>query len=103
MLDTIERETGPSPQHSLIWLHGLGADGVDFVPILPQLVRPDWPPIRFVFPPAPVRPVTIHNGVPMRPSYHIRQPALATYRVEHGVAEPGEQCYALVAGGLHVG
>src|SRR3546814_5898314 len=50
MLDTIERETGPSPRHSVIWLHGLGADGGDFVPILPELVRPAWPPIRFVSP-----------------------------------------------------
>src|SRR3546814_10159531 len=69
MLDTIERETGPSPQHSVIWLHGLGAAGGDFEPILPELVRPDWPPIRLVFPHAPVRPVTINNGVPMRAWY----------------------------------
>src|SRR3546814_4125354 len=73
MLDTIERETGPSPRHSVIWLHGLGADGGDFVPILPELVRPAWPPIRFVFPHAPVRPVTINNGVPMRAWYDIRE------------------------------
>src|SRR3546814_19014028 len=73
MLDTIERETGPSPQHSVIWLHGLGADGGDFVPILPELVRPDWPPIRFVFPPAPVGPVKINNGGPMRAWSDIRR------------------------------
>src|SRR3546814_3173945 len=77
MLDTIERETGPSPQHSVIWLHGLCPDGGDFVPILPELVRPDWPPIRFVFPHAPVRPVTINNGVPMRAWYDIRAADLA--------------------------
>jgi phospholipase/carboxylesterase len=73
LLDTIERETGPSPRCSVIWLHGLGADGNDFVPILPQLVRADWPAIRFVFPHAPVRPVTINNGVPMRAWYDIRE------------------------------
>jgi phospholipase/carboxylesterase len=71
-LDTIERETGPAPSHSVIWLHGLGADGNDFVPILPELVRKDWPALRFVFPHAPVRPVTINNGVPMRAWYDIR-------------------------------
>src|SRR5690606_6641047 len=77
MLETIERETGPSPRHSVIWLHGLGADGSDFVPILPELVRPEWPSIRFVFPHAPVRPVTINNGVPIRAWYDIREADLA--------------------------
>lgn len=96
MLETIERETGPSPQHSVIWLHGLGADGGDFVPILPELVRPDWPPIRFVFPHAPVRPVTINNGVPMRAWYDIREADLANRADEAGVAESVEQVEALI-------
>src|SRR3546814_3706517 len=96
MLDTIERETGPSPQHSVIWLDGLGADGGDFVPILPELVRPDWPPIRFVFPHAPVRPVTINNGVPMRAWYDIREADLANRADEAGVAESVEQVEALI-------
>src|SRR3546814_16840992 len=87
MLETIERETGPSPRHSVIWLHGLSADGGDFVPILPELLRPDWPPLRFVFPHAPVRPVTINNGVPMRAWYDIREAALANRADEAGVAE----------------
>jgi phospholipase/carboxylesterase len=73
LLDTIERETGPSPRHSVVWLHGLGADGSDFVTIVPELVRDDWPAIRFVFPHAPVRPVTINNGVSMRAWYDIRE------------------------------
>ena len=71
LLETIERETGPAPQWSVLWLHGLGADGNDFVPILPELVRRDWPPMRFVFPHAPVRPVTINNGMRMRAWYDI--------------------------------
>src|SRR3546814_2215334 len=96
MLDTIERETGPSPRHSVIWLHGLGADGGDFVPILPELVRPAWPPIRFVFPHAPVRPVTINNGVPMRAWYDIREADLANRADEAGVAESVEQVEALI-------
>lgn len=72
LLDTIEQETGPAPRYSVIWLHGLGADGHDFAPIVPELVRGDWPAIRFVFPHAPVRAVTINNGVRMRAWYDIR-------------------------------
>jgi phospholipase/carboxylesterase len=72
LLEAIERETGPAPQWSVVWLHGLGADGSDFVPILPELVRRDWPPMRFVFPHARVRPVTINNGMRMRAWYDIR-------------------------------
>lgn len=49
MLQTVEQETGASPQWSVIWLHGLGADGHDFAPIVPELVRPHWPALRFVF------------------------------------------------------
>ncbi|MDR2871437.1 MAG: alpha/beta hydrolase [Xanthomonadaceae bacterium] len=71
MLETIEYETGPAPQWSVIWLHGLGADGHDFAPILPELVRKGWPSMRFVFPHAPVRPVTINNGARMRAWYDI--------------------------------
>lgn len=71
MLDTLERETGPTPRWSVVWLHGLGADGHDFAPIVPELVRPQWPALRFVFPHAPVRPITINNGAPMRGWYDI--------------------------------
>src|SRR5690348_925589 len=71
MLETLERETAPNPTHSVIWLHGLGADGNDFVPIVPQLLRGGWPPLRFVFPHAPVRPVTINAGMRMRAWYDI--------------------------------
>jgi len=51
----VEIETAANPRHAVIWLHGLGADGHDFEPIVPQLVRPEWPALRFVFPHAPVR------------------------------------------------
>jgi phospholipase/carboxylesterase len=70
-LPTVEHETGAEPTHSVIWLHGLGADGNDFAPIVPELVDPAWPPLRFVFPHAPVQPVTINNGMPMRSWYDI--------------------------------
>src|SRR5712671_7738588 len=57
---------------SVIWLHGLGADGHDFVPIVPELQLPDSLNVRFVFPHASVRPVTINNGHPMRAWYDIK-------------------------------
>ena len=70
-LETVVNETGADPQWSVIWLHGLGADGHDFAPIVPELVRESWPAIRFVFPHAPVQPITINNGLPMRAWYDI--------------------------------
>ncbi|MFC5527756.1 alpha/beta hydrolase [Rhodanobacter ginsengisoli] len=70
-LPTVERETAAHPVFSIIWLHGLGADGNDFVPIVPELVDGAWPALRFVFPHAPVRPVTINNGLSMRAWYDI--------------------------------
>lgn len=84
-LDCVERETAPDPRHAVIWLHGLGADGHDFVPILPQLVRPDWPPLRFVFPHAPVRPISLNGGLPMRAWYDIAGFDLSQKQDEAGV------------------
>ncbi len=71
ILDAVEIETGPKPARSVIWLHGLGADGHDFEPIVPELVRGGERALRFVFPHAPVRQVTINNGYPMRAWYDI--------------------------------
>ena len=68
---TVELETGPNPTGSVIWLHGLGADGHDFEPIVPELRLPEGLALRFVFPHAPVRPVTINGGVTMRAWYDI--------------------------------
>lgn len=70
-LDGIELQTGPEPTWAVIWLHGLGADGHDFEPIVPELVRPGWPAMRFVFPHAPVQAVTINGGMRMRSWYDI--------------------------------
>jgi len=97
LLDTIERETGPAPQWSVIWLHGLGADGTDFVPLVPELVRPGWPALRFVFPHAPVRAVTINNGMRMRAWYDIREMDFANRADAEGVAESVTQINALIA------
>lgn len=67
----IEIETGANPVASVIWLHGLGADGHDFEPIVPELDLPK--PLRFVFPHAPIRPVTLNGGMAMRAWYDIYQ------------------------------
>ena len=72
-LEVIEIETGPKPSAAVIWLHGLGADGHDFEPIVPELRLPASKPVRFIFPHAPQRPVTINNGMRMRAWYDILQ------------------------------
>ena len=69
MLDAIEITTGDAPRLAVVWLHGLGADGHDFEPIVPELRM--TVPARFVFPHAPVRPVTINGGMQMRAWYDI--------------------------------
>jgi phospholipase/carboxylesterase len=71
-LETIELETAPRPDAAIIWLHGLGADGNDFVPVVPELTRGTGRAWRFVFPHAEVRPVTLNGGMPMRAWYDIR-------------------------------
>ena len=70
-MEAVEIETGANPVATVIWLHGLGADGHDFEPIVPELELDK--PVRFVFPHAPIRPVTINNGMRMRAWYDIFQ------------------------------
>jgi phospholipase/carboxylesterase len=96
MLETVERTTRPRVAWSVLWLHGLGADGHDFASIVPELVRPDWPGIRFVFPHAPVRPVTINGGVPMRAWYDIRSLSADDRADETGVRESIAEVEALI-------
>jgi phospholipase/carboxylesterase len=71
LLDSVEINPKAEPYASIIWLHGLGADGHDFEPIVPELRLPDTRPIRFVFPHAPKRPVTINAGMIMRAWYDV--------------------------------
>jgi phospholipase/carboxylesterase len=75
MLDTpleyLQVDTGPEPQTAILWLHGLGADGQDFEPLVPMLRIPKASPVRFVFPHAPVRPVTLNGGMAMRAWYDL--------------------------------
>lgn len=97
ILPAVELETRAKPSHSVIWLHGLGADGHDFAPIIPELVARDWPALRFVFPHAPVRPVTINGGAPMRAWYDIKGADIASRQDEAGVRESITQLNALIA------
>jgi len=71
-LEQVEVTIGTEPKGTVIWMHGLGADGWDFVPIAGELGLPDSVPVRFVFPHAPVRPVTVNNGYEMRAWYDIK-------------------------------
>lgn len=71
LLETIEIETAPNPSAAVMWMHGLGADGNDFAPIVPELRIANAPAIRFVFPHAPMMPVTINNGYVMRAWYDV--------------------------------
>jgi phospholipase/carboxylesterase len=97
LLPAIELETAPSPAASVIWLHGLGADGNDFVPIVPELGLPPAPALRFVFPHAPVRAVTINNGMRMRAWYDIAAADLNNRADIAGVRQSTEQVEALIA------
>jgi len=99
ILETIEIETGKNPSASVIWMHGLGADGNDFVPIVNELELDGAPAIRFVFPHAPMRPVTINNGYVMRAWYDVSFGDLegkSRLADERGVRESQAQITALM-------
>jgi phospholipase/carboxylesterase len=96
-LETVEVETGPAPRASVIWLHGLGADGHDFEPIVPALGFAAAPAARFVFPHAPMRPVTINNGWVMRAWYDVRADGGERREDEEGVRESQKAIETLIA------
>lgn len=83
--------------HAVIWLHGLGADGHDFEPIVPELKLPPACSIRFIFPHAPQRAVTINAGVVMRAWYDIRSMQIEQLEDETGIRESERQVQALIA------
>ncbi len=94
--EAIEIESAPSPDAAVLWLHGLGADGHDFEPVVPELRLPRELRVRFVFPHAPVRPVTLNMGMRMRAWYDIVQ--LGGGREdEAGIRDSQAQLEALVA------
>jgi phospholipase/carboxylesterase len=86
-LTYVELATGPDPAGTVIWMHGLGADGWDFVPIVRELPLPEGLALRFIFPHAPVRPVTINNGMAMRAWYDIAMSDIARLPDERGIRE----------------
>ena len=96
LLPGIELETAPHATASVVWLHGLGADGNDFVPIVPELKLPASLPVRFIFPHAPVRSVTINNGMRMRAWYDIAAADLNRRADLAGVRESQAQLEALI-------
>jgi phospholipase/carboxylesterase len=81
----------------VIWLHGLGADGWDFVPLVRELPLPEDLPLRFIFPHAPVRPVTINNGYEMRAWYDIAMNDIARLPDERGIRESQQMVNQFVA------
>jgi phospholipase/carboxylesterase len=97
ILDCVEHETGPQPTHCVIWLHGLGADGHDFAPIVPELQLPASLAVRFVFPHATIQPVTINGGMAMRSWYDILTPQLVKREDETGIRISERAIQALIA------
>ena len=96
-LETIQVDTGPNPTASVIWLHGLGASGDDFVPIVRELDLTGLPAIRFIFPHAPTMPVTVNNGYVMRAWYDIIGVDLSRREDEKGLRASQAMVEALIA------
>jgi phospholipase/carboxylesterase len=97
LLEALEVETAASPGAAVIWMHGLGADGYDFVDVVPVLRLPPGLAVRFVFPHAPMRPVTINQGMVMRAWYDVRNDAGARREDEAGLRASQRQIEALIA------
>ena len=97
VLEAIEMQTAANPQHCVIWMHGLGADGHDFAPIVPELGLPRAAAVRFIFPHAPMQPVTVNNGYVMRAWYDILEPDLVRREDERGLRASQAQIETLVA------
>lgn len=95
ILPNISFETGDNPQHSIIWLHGLGADGQDFVPVADELNLPVA--VRYIFPHAPQRPVTINGGYVMRAWYDIVAANIGARQDEAGIRASQTAIEALIA------
>jgi phospholipase/carboxylesterase len=96
-LDTVEVETAPAPRAAIIWMHGLGADGHDFEPVVPELDLPSSLPVRFVFPHAPRQPVTINGGYVMRAWYDVFDDRGVRREDEPGVRASQRRIEALIA------
>lgn len=95
LLPHITLEIGDSPQHSIIWLHGLGADGEDFVPVAEQMQLPVA--VRYVFPHAPMQPVTVNGGYVMRAWYDIIAMNIGAQQDEAGIRDSQAEIEKLIA------
>ncbi len=96
LLECVELQTRPAPGASIIWLHGLGADGFDFVPLVRELQALGAPAARYVFPHAPMRPVTINGGYVMRAWYDILGAQIDWREDEAGIRQSQTQVEALI-------
>jgi phospholipase/carboxylesterase len=96
LLDFIQRDTGPEPRLAVIWLHGLGADGHDFEPIVPELRLPQDTAVRFIFPHAPMQPVTINGGMVMRAWYDITAMDLGSAVDAEGISRSADHLNRLL-------
>ena len=94
---SVTLEPAAAANAAVIWLHGLGADGFDFVPIVAELALPRTASVRFIFPHAPTRPVTINNGYVMRAWYDIRGIARSAAEDAQGIRESQATVAALIA------
>ena len=103
LLDCLEINPGNDARASIIWLHGLGADGYDFEPIVEELRLPKSLPVRFVFPHAPERSVTINAGMVMRAWYDVYPPSFSKEIDMEGIIESVELLRTLIARELHLG
>ena len=97
LLPALQIETAPSPKASVIWMHGLGADGDDFVPIVQELDLSSAPGIRFIFPHSPMQPVTINGGYVMRAWYDIAGSDLSRSEDGAGIRRSQKQIERLIA------
>jgi phospholipase/carboxylesterase len=101
--DNLVVETGKEPVASVIWAHGLGADKHDFESIIPMLDLPDSLPLRFVFPNAPVRPITVNGGMEMRGWYDIRSMTINEKEDAEGVKESARTLAGLIEEQISLG
>jgi phospholipase/carboxylesterase len=97
LLESLELETAPSPGAAVIWMHGLGADGYDFADVPPMLGLPRSLAVRFVFPHAPMMPVTINGGMVMRAWYDVLMAGGARHGDEQGLRASQKKVEALIA------
>jgi phospholipase/carboxylesterase len=96
LLECVELQTHPEPNASIVWLHGLGADGFDFIPVVRELQALGSPPARYVFPHAPMRPVTVNGGYVMRAWYDILGSQIDRQEDAQGIGQSQQQVQALI-------